>query len=93
MLGSGLICIDFFGVEDTPSHLGSLLRQRDPVQLHVLWRSACSSRFNCWHSDESEHLGSSDTRGPFLAHHTQAQMHKLVHSAETTRDRAIGLVE
>lgn len=37
--------------------------------------------------------GSSDTRGPFLACPTQAQTHKLVHSAETTRDRAIGLVE
>lgn len=37
--------------------------------------------------------GSSGTRGPFLACPTQAQTHKLVHSAETTRDRAIGLVE
>lgn len=73
-------------------HLSSL-KQADPGCSGFLWRSSFSSYLSCWHMAKSEHLGSSDTEGPFLAFPTQAQMHKLVHRAETPRDCTIRFVE
>lgn len=94
VLGAGLVSVDFFcGRRHPYSRLSSPLETDPGTAAVILEKWILLSSLNCWHSDESEHLGSSDTWGPFLACLTQAQTHKLVHSAETTREGAIGLVE
>lgn len=68
MLASGLMCIDFFVAgDDLTSPFPLSLKQTDPGAAGFFWRSAFSSYLRCWHVEESEHLGSGDTKGPFLA--------------------------
>lgn len=94
LLDIGPMCIDCFVAEDTLTATFPLFKTSwSWVPKGFFWRSSFSSYLSCWHMDESEHLGSSDTEGPFLSFPTQAQMHKLVPSAETPRDCAIRFVE
>lgn len=68
MLAIGLTCIDFFVAgDDLTSTFPLSLEQTDPGAARFFWRSTLSSYLRCWHMDESEHLGSGDTKGPFLA--------------------------
>lgn len=77
-------------VADTPTAASALHRKQigPGAAAVILEKCVLFSSLNCWHSDESEHLGSSDTGGPFLACPTQAQMHKLVHIVQKPQETA-----
>lgn len=67
-LAMRLTCVDFFVAgDDLTSTFPLSLKQTDHGAAGFFWRSAFSSYLRYWHTDEGEHLGSGDTKGPFLA--------------------------